>query len=144
MLKRRTPLRRGASPLKRSRLRAVSKKRAGQFREYSEKRKAYLIANPVCEVWLRLNNWRRSRTGLLGAAWYERASNGGVEFAEVSATILLQNFRAPASTEIHHTNKRRGEMLNDESYWLAVCRENHERIENNKSWARENGFLLNF
>lgn len=35
-------------------------------------------------------------------------------------------------------------MLLDENFWLAVCRANHERIENNKTWAREQGFLLNF
>lgn len=35
-------------------------------------------------------------------------------------------------------------MLLDENFWLAVCRKNHERIESNKNWAREQGFLLNF
>ncbi len=57
---------------------------------------------------------------------------------------LIERLGAPRSTEIHHTNKRRGEMLNDETHWLAVCRANHERIENDKAWARRAGFLLNF
>jgi hypothetical protein len=63
--------------------------------------------------------------------------------ANFTATELL-DLDAPRATEIHHMNKRRGKMLLDESFWLAVCRKNHERIEQNKKWAREQGFLLNF
>jgi len=63
--------------------------------------------------------------------------------ANFTLTELL-GYDAPRATEIHHMNKRRGKMLLDESFWLAVCRDNHERIELNKAWAREHGFLLTF
>ena len=141
---RRSPLRRGTASLKRTPIRRVSTKRAAQLREYSTRREAYLARNPVCEVWLRENNWRVAKIGPMGVVWYERATIQGIDVVEVNATILFQNWRAPVSTEIHHTNKRRGEMLNDEIHWLAVCHANHERIENNKAWARREGFLLNF
>lgn len=61
----------------------------------------------------------------------------------VSGSELI-GLGAPAATEIHHVAKRRGKMLLDENHWLAVCRANHERIENDKAWARREGFLLNF
>lgn len=52
-------------------------------------------------------------------------------------------FMVPAATEIHHTRKPKATYLNDERTWLAVCREMHEKIEQNKSWARERGYLQN-
>ncbi len=58
--------------------------------------------------------------------------------------IYRIDIQAPSATEIHHQAKRRGKMLNDERYWLAVCRKNHERIEADKAWARREGYLLNF
>lgn len=56
---------------------------------------------------------------------------------------MLEHLRIPKSTEIHHTKKPKATYLNDESTWLAVCREMHEKIENNKAWARSKGYLQN-
>ena len=45
------------------------------------------------------------------------------------------------STEIHHVAGRRGKHLTDVSNFLAVCRECHNRIELNREWAYEKGYL---
>lgn len=121
------------APLRRSKpIRKVSLKRARQLREYSARRTYYLREHPICEVWLKENGWRQT----------DEIFSKGPICASYNGLITI--WSAPTATEIHHTNKRRGAMLNDERYWLAVCRENHERIENDKAWARANGFLLNF
>lgn len=49
-LRRKTPLRRGTSQLKRSPLRAVSKKRQKENRQYTKLRAEYLEEHPVCEI----------------------------------------------------------------------------------------------
>ena len=46
------------------------------------------------------------------------------------------------STEIHHKAGRSGEMLNDETKWLAVCRSCHAFIETHVEWAKEHGYSL--
>lgn len=45
------------------------------------------------------------------------------------------------ATEIHHT-RGRGRFLLDTSTWLAVSRAGHEKIEVERAWARERGFLV--
>lgn len=49
-MNRRTPLKRGSSKLKRSRLRPVSQKQASKLREYSALRRVYLAQNPTCQI----------------------------------------------------------------------------------------------
>jgi hypothetical protein len=44
------------------------------------------------------------------------------------------------ATDIHHKEKR-GKNLNNVETWCALCRPHHVYIENNKSWARANGWL---
>lgn len=44
------------------------------------------------------------------------------------------------SSDVHHVHKRGKNYLNKDT-WMAVCRDCHERIENNKKWARQNGLL---
>jgi hypothetical protein len=44
------------------------------------------------------------------------------------------------ATDIHHTAKR-GKNLNNVSTWLGLCRACHTQIENNKTWARAEGYL---
>lgn len=56
--------------------------------------------------------------------------------------LSLDAMRAPRATDIHHKNKRHGARLNDETHWLAVCREEHEWIHRNPSEARERGWLI--
>lgn len=46
------------------------------------------------------------------------------------------------ATEIHHMAQRRGEMLNDPVWFLAVCRECHTDIHARPSWARQKGYLI--
>lgn len=135
MLKRNKPLARSIKPLRRTPIRRVSKKRGKQLRDYSKARKVFLLEHPICEVWLKENGWWWVSPG-----WYRRKDGD----SDVNAQLLSNNYGAPAATEVHHMNKRRGEMLLDENFWLASSRENHERIENNKTWARENGFLRDF
>lgn len=132
-LLRKTPLARGNSQLKRTPLRRVSTTRAAELRLYSLRRKRFLAENPVCEVFLILGGWKK-----IGPAKWTTILG---EPADLNALLAGG---CPASTQVHHKNKRRRAMLLNEDFWMAVSRENHERIENNKSWAREKGFLLNF
>lgn len=46
------------------------------------------------------------------------------------------------ATEIHHTNGREYSRLIDESFWLAVTREGHNKIHANPQWARDNNYLV--
>lgn len=121
MLKRNKPIRR------------VSKRRAAQLREYSKLRKTFLALHPVCQCWVAENGWVER-----GSGWYEKPPMRALYPAE-----HLLAAGAPAATEIHHIARRRGSRLNDTSKFLAVCRANHERIEQNPSWARANNFLDN-
>lgn len=113
--------------IRRTPLRRVSKKRKQAMVEYRRRRLAFLSAHPYCQVWLMENGIKESdaRTG-------GYIKDGGFWVIPV-----------PASTEIHHTKKPKATYLNDESTWLAVCREMHDKIEMNKSWAREKGYLQN-
>ncbi len=45
------------------------------------------------------------------------------------------------ATEVHHIAGREHSRLNDESEWLAVTREGHQKIHLNPQWARKNGYL---
>lgn len=47
----------------------------------------------------------------------------------------------PYSTEIHHGSKRNGSNYLDTSTWWAACRKAHDKVELNKRWAREKGYL---
>ena len=112
---RRTPLKRSTKPIRR-----VSKKRAKEMRSYAQKRKAFLDMHPICQVWLK--------------------ESGATETPSAMCCLLLHGV-GPRATEIHHREGRGRNYLNEET-WLAVCRQNHERIHNNPSWARANGFLV--
>lgn len=115
-------------------IRPVSKRRSKELREYSKKRKEFLAAHPWCQWWLRQEEFNGE-----GALSEEYAIKHGGLFRINSIPS-----QCPPATEIHHMNKRRGAMLNDERYWMAVSAEGHAWIENNKKLARERGYLLNF
>ena len=110
-------------------MKPYSSKRAAQNREYAKRRKAFLESHPWCEVWLKEHDVETADVMADGRAWKE--GWGGITWVVGIA---------PRSTEIHHM-KGRGKYLLDESTWLAVGRENHERIEKNKKWAESMGFL---
>ena len=131
-LQRHTPLARSRKPIRRA-----TPKRANQLREYAKRRVRFLAEHPICGVWLKQNGWQQ--IGIADS--YVRQKVATVDF--VSAHCLRAG-GAPAATEIHHRAKRRGALLLEEAFWLQVCAANHELIEQHKSWARENGFLLNF
>lgn len=107
-----------------------TKKRAAEERLYRKLAMEYLIANPICQVWLKENGWTRQTGMALGRA------NG--------ETAHLLTIAGPRSTELHHRAKRRGKLLCDTRYFLAVCSANHAKIEQNLGWARKEGFSLNF
>ena len=46
------------------------------------------------------------------------------------------------STEIHHTNDRYGDKLNDETFWKATCRFCHQWVHLHSRESRELGFLI--
>lgn len=119
---RRTPLRRHSK-----RIRKVSQKRADQLKEYYAARSRFLSDHPICMVWLVEHGFTNVHTIL-----------------DSSSVVMFHKMGAPNATEIHHANKRHGARLLDETHWWSVCRAAHERIENNKAWARAKGFLLNF
>ncbi len=113
----------------------MGKKRAAQNRSYKKLRLEYLAANPICEVWLKEHGFEKRAPRVYGCPG---------KALLYTAEHLIEGFNAPRATQIHHKAKRRGAMLCDVRYFLAVCERNHRRIEENLSWAREQGFSLNF
>lgn len=116
--------------LKKSKMRGVSKKRRVQLAEYSKLRRQFLADNPVCEVFLQEGGWQK-----IGYATWTTILGSPVDLS-----LLIQG-GCPPATQVHHRNKRHGSRLNEIEHWLAVSAPAHERIENNKAWAREKGFL---
>jgi hypothetical protein len=46
------------------------------------------------------------------------------------------------ATEIHHKNGREGKRLNDQTYFMAVCRTCHNYIHENPLEARKKSWLI--
>ena len=46
------------------------------------------------------------------------------------------------TSDVHHKAGRHGSLLLDEFYWMAVCRLCHDWIGDNKSLAKEKGWLI--
>jgi len=46
-----------------------------------------------------------------------------------------------SATECHHKKGRVGRLLLDESNWIPVSKEAHEKIHHNPEWARQSGYL---
>ncbi len=125
------------TPLKRhTRLRRVSPKRILRLRSYYTRALAFLAAHPYCQVWLREHGLTEQDA---------IAGKGFVKLSRVvGTTMVLWDSPVPKSEEVHHTNKRRGARLLEEADWLAVSAAAHDRIEANKAWAREQGYLKAF
>jgi hypothetical protein len=98
--------------------------------EYRRRRIDFLKRNPYCQVWLKEHDVTDEEIDGFGSI-------------ELNYGFEVKVVMVPRSTEIHHTKKPKCKYLNDESTWLAVCREMHDKIENNKSWARSRGYLHN-
>lgn len=135
-------MKRCAPLLRRTRLAPISKRRRRQSDQYRKLRAAFLAAHPDCQVWLAEHGKTEADvkfnplTGdrfVLEPVW----STTLFRYVEIRVPV-------PASEEIHHVNKRRGDRLNDTSEWLAVSRRYHREIERNKAWARAKGYLKDF
>lgn len=120
--------------IRRTPLRRVSKKRKAALVEYYARRKIFLVLHPYCQVWLAENGFKESDI-------FQITGRGGVVARKDG--FRCQEYSVPRSSEIHHTKKPKATYLNDETTWLAVSREMHDKIEQNKSWAREKGYLQN-
>ena len=129
-MKRHTPLRRGGRLERRTRLRPVSAKRASERTRYRSEAKIFLFLNPISQLWLLANGWRKSAP---------REYKRGDEWATAEALLYKG---AVASTQVHHRNKCRGARLLDQRWWMAVGTGNHQWIEDNKQVARARGWLL--
>lgn len=131
MIQRKKPLRR-KTPLKRGgpvyRIPKIKAKRLSERREYSRAKAAYLLAHPFCQVFL-------ARNGI-----DEREVMR--DYSGSSGAVYFKGKKIPWSNQIHHRNKCRGVLLNDQRWWIACCPAEHEWIENNKGTARLLGFLL--
>lgn len=140
MIARRKSLKRSFKPLRRTPLARVSKKRAKEMRTYSKLRKECLEKQPICEVWLYENGWvcTRHKDVFQDALYYRSVYPAEIQVAP--SWYLIEKFEAHPATEIHHREKRGKNYLNVATF-MCVSRQNHERIENNKSWARVMGFL---
>lgn len=114
--------------IRRTPIRRVSKKRAAANAIYSKLRKEFLAKHPYCQWFLKYHGIDEKDVTPLGVV------------------VLMLGFtekeiRIPLSSEIHHMKKPKCKYLNDMSTWMAVSRQGHEWIENNKSQAREMGML---
>lgn len=109
-------------------VRKVSLKRAKQLEVYRVKRKAFLLAHPYCQIWLKRN----------GLTEEDRALWGGRFWHKESMTVLC----APRSEEIHHRAGRIGAKLLDEKDWLAASRPEHEWCHRSPREARALGLLV--
>jgi hypothetical protein len=119
--------------MKRTPIKRVSDKRKAELAEYRKLRKQFLADHPIDQIWLVENGWTE-----IGNALFQKGNQIR------NAGLLVVQFNAPRADQIHHRNKRRGPMLNATQFWLALGRANHERVENSKTWARLNGYLLAF
>lgn len=120
------------SPLRRTPLRRVSKKRAQQLREYSAARKVFLAAHPICEVWCAEN----------GFEWFDDRQYESAIGTVLTPEELVMEWRAPAAVECHHKAGRTGPNFLDQSTWLAVSQEAHRRIHDRPGQARAKGWLV--
>ena len=111
--------RKPAGPKPKKRLPRMSARRKVESREYTEKRKAFLKAHPLCQAWPVIVSHAPPET--LG-------------------DLPPLHAAAPLSVEIHHRCKR-GKNYLDESTWLAVSRFSHRWIEDHKKEARKLGLL---
>lgn len=123
------------SPLKRKTpLRKQSKRRSKDYDEYMRKRDAFLIKNPICQLWLTENEWESSGNGI-----YFHEKWGHLTYSDVQVV-----FGAPRSTEIHHKccGKNRKATYLREDTWMAVSAWGHDFIHKNPKLAYERGWLL--
>lgn len=108
----------GAQAIRKPRvgLKRVSSKRAKENRIYTERRKAFLIANPLCE-----------------ACTYDRIHRCMINRSDMTGS---------RADQIHHKDGREGDLLLDESKWMAICGLHHDFIHQHPNEARKRGWLV--
>lgn len=104
-------------------MRRTSERRAAQLREYSKQRALFLEAHPFCQFFIKEH-------GLNEQSIIEQSGYAG------------PLGHVPRAVDIHHTNKRHGPKLLDQTYWMAVSREAHLWIHQHHGEARERGYLI--
>lgn len=66
------------------------------------------------------------------------------KYAKRRKEFLIDKFcpvTGGVATEVHHIRGRVGDLLLDETYWLAVSTEGHRWIHNNVAEARKKGWI---
>lgn len=61
-------------------------------------------------------------------------------FLERRPSCEIERCGKPA-TECHHSAGKEGEWLLREEFWFPACRQCHDFVETNRSWAKEKGYL---
>lgn len=115
--------------MKRSPLKRLSDRRLVETDLYRYRIKRFLLDHPYCQAWLA-----------------EHGVSEEIALTQNGVVTLTNGIRVsiPLATEVHHKNKRRGADLLDQTHWLAVSTPYHRQIEENKAWARAQGYLLHF
>jgi hypothetical protein len=139
-LLRKRPVAKKASTLRRTHLKPVSAKRKREAKEYAKLRAEFLANRPICEVWLKENGWTQIKFAGPWESCYQRNSTTTPGKVNIVGPDYLLTEGAPQSRDLHHAAKRGRNYLNVAT-WMAVSRKNHERIEGNRKWARQMGFL---
>lgn len=141
MLSRKSSLKRTGSLKRGGPLKKVSKKRKAELGFCYEKRKAFLLAHPYCQIWLKLMQQDEKEIIAQEGFAYPVPMAIKSRFEPVYAGVGTIT-DVPRSTEIHHTNHREGKRLNDERYWLAVSREHHKWAHAHPREAKALGIFL--
>ena len=123
-------MKRGRPLARRTPLRRRSPRRRQEDGVYALRQALFLAEHPWCQGWL-------AERGLTEADL--RRGGGLIRVADHTGLV-----KPPASTVVHHRNKRRGARLNDTRFWMALSGPFHARVEANKGWARARGYLLPF
>ena len=140
-LKRRKPLARGNCQLKRSGflrrkkpMNRISRRRRAERAVYNPRKAAFFREHPFCMFWLmqrgispeeerEIVHTYRHECGILGR-------------------FTINGETPPLATQLHHRNKGRGERLIDMRWCMTTTDAAHDWIEDHKTWAREEGYLL--
>ena len=68
------------------------------------------------------------------------------EYSKLRAEHLKDNYLCDVcgceATEIHHKNKRSGDRLLDNLYFMSVCRRCHQHIHLNPQQSRDKGYMI--
>lgn len=63
------------------------------------------------------------------------------EYMKAHPVCMVEGCNKP-STDVHHKRGRSGVQLNKTEDFLAVCREDHNYIEEHPAWAKAKGYSV--